>query len=156
MRRPVSPGREPRHSSPSGAALRSWRGAHVDASRAPLATDQLHEKRALLFGPAGALRMRNALADGDAQILMPSHEPVPLRGLVKQRARPASGPPGNSFRDRGAAPKVGGALDTNEVVEQVARACSPAFAFRYTLSNRLALVRAEPPANDCLAVFVKH
>jgi hypothetical protein len=46
----------------------------------------LHEKHALLFGPAGAIGMREALAYRDTQVLMQSHEPVPGQRLVKQRA----------------------------------------------------------------------
>ena len=64
---------------------------------------RLHEKHALFFGPAGAIGMRDALADGNAQVLVQGHQPVPGRGLVEQRALYRDGSGRKMLSNRGAA-----------------------------------------------------
>jgi hypothetical protein len=63
----------------------------------------LHEKDALLFGPASAIGMCDAIAYRDTQVLVQRHEPVPARGLVKQRALYGDGGGRKMLSDRGEA-----------------------------------------------------
>src|SRR5437773_5491331 len=80
----------------------------------------LHEKHALLFGPAGAIGMRDALADRDTQVLVQGHEPVPGRGLVKQRALYCDGGGRKMLSDLGEALEAQRELSAAGVTKEVA------------------------------------